>query len=121
MSDPHVYEVKGVKKEDTRPERYKIQVFTHSGCMIEMNKVFKDLGEASTEASTITVNGFIAVMASECMTFIPALQISSVSIEDTLKGFVPNVSITNLATVQVIDTQQAPLGIQHGTAQPQSN
>lgn len=122
MSDPHVYEVKGVKKEDTRPDRYKIQVFTHSGCMIEMDKVYKDLDEASAEASTITVNGLKAVMASECMTFIPALQISSVSIEDTMKGFVPNVTITNLATVNVIASQQpAQLENKSDPTEPQSN
>lgn len=122
MTDPHVCKVEGVSKEDTRPNRYKIQVFTHSGCMIEMDKVFNDLDEAAAEASTITVNGLKAIMASECMTFIPALQISSVSIEDIMKGFVPNVTITNLATVHVVASQQpAQLENKSDSTEPQSN
>lgn len=99
---------------DTRPDRYKIQVFTHSGCMIELNKVFKCIQEAMGEASTITVNGLQGVLTAECMTFIPALQISSVSIEDTMKGFVPSVSITNLASI----AGQTSLELEH---KPESN
>lgn len=115
----HEYETKG--GEDTRPERYKIQVFTHSGCMIEMEKVYKDLKEAMAEASTITINGLQGVMSNECMTFIPVFQISSVSIEDTMKGFVPSLSVTNLAPHAIAVQPPAQLENQSGTTEPQSN
>ena len=121
MSDPHVYEVKGGKKQDTRPERYKIQVFTHSGCMIEMEKVFKDLDEAMAEASTITINGLRGVMSNECMTFIPVFQISSVSIEDTMKGFVPSLSVTNLAPHAIAVQSPAQIENKSDSTEPQSN
>lgn len=115
----HEYETKG--GEDTRPERYKIQVFTHSGCMIEMEKVYKDLREAMTEASTITINGLQGVMSNECMTFIPVFQISSVSIEDTMKGFVPSLSVTNLAPHAIAVQSPAQLENKSDPTEPQSN
>jgi len=115
----HEYHTKG--EEDTRPERYKVQVFTHSGCMIELEKAYKCIQEAMAEASTISVNGLQGIMTNECMTFIPVLQISSVSIEDTMKGFVPNLSVTNLTPNAIAVQPQAQLESQHGTAKPQSN
>lgn len=115
----HEYETQDV--EDTRPVRYKIQVFTHSGCMIELEKAYKCIEEAMAEASTISVNGLKGVMSNECMTFIPVLQISSVSIEDTMKGFVPNLSITNLAPHALAVQPQAQIENQSATTEPQSN
>lgn len=115
----HEYTTKG--EEDTRPARYKIQVFTHSGCMIEMEKAYKCIQEAMSEASTITINGLQGIMSNECMTFIPVLQISSVSIEDTMKGFVPNLSVTNLAPNAIAVQPQVQLENQSGTTEPQSN
>lgn len=115
----HEYELKG--GEDTRPERYKIQVFTHSGCMIEMEKAYKCIQEAMAEASTITINGLQGIMSNECMTFIPVFQISSVSIEDTMKEFVPNLSVTNLAPHAIAVQQPAQLENQSGTTETQSN
>lgn len=104
--------------------RYKIQVFTHSGCMIELDQMFVSYEEACDEASIIAMQGLRASLHAECMSFFPALQISSVNIEDTLAKFVPNATITDLTEqLKAVSIQPPPAQIenQSDSTNPQSN
>ena len=69
------------------PEQYRVDVFTSSGMMFQLLEEFEHLCDANARASVIALQGLRVCITPECLTFIPAHMITSVSIYHPTKVF----------------------------------
>lgn len=68
-------------------DKYRVDVFTASGLMIQLLEEFEHLCDANNRASVIALQGLRVCLTPECLTFIPAHKITSVSIYHPTKTF----------------------------------
>lgn len=68
-------------------DKYRVDVFTASGLMIQLLEEFEHLADANNRASVIALQGLRVCLTPECLTFIPAHKITSVSIYHPTKTF----------------------------------
>lgn len=77
-------------------DKYRVDVFTASGLMIQLLEEFEQLCDANNRASVIALQGLRVCLTPECMTFVPAHMITSVSIYHPTKTFEVSAAVVEI-------------------------
>lgn len=78
------------------PEQYRVDVFTSSGVMFQLLEEFEHLCDANARASVIALQGLRVCITPECLTFVPAHMITSVSIYHPTKTFEVSAAVVEI-------------------------
>lgn len=77
-------------------DKYRVDVFSSSGVMFQLLEEFEHLSDANARASVIALQGLRVCITPQCLTYIPAHKIDSVSIYHPTKTFEISAAVLEL-------------------------